>query len=381
MQACILEGFYGKAWSFKQRQWLLQLLGSDLNDFLAVHGGKLNNPYKRYCYAPKSEASLRAQGQSDWSQQQFRQLDQLIQDAKRHNIEFYIGFSPLGIYELWHQQRQAAEAALMKRCEQFKRLDIDGIGLFFDDMPASQADSAAVQVAICDFIASQLNLPIVLCPSYYSFDPILEELFGARPEHYWLTLGHNLPDELDVFWTGDKVISQQYPALSIKPIADQLQRKVTVWDNSGVHDGKKTADFLPWQDRFQLSELPTDYVSGAWLNPANAFSIAMLQLVVSVGVACGGQVISSKRAVLALIDQRLAAWLDSFIGVFTEQGLSQLSAAEKQHCSDSLSKLLPIVKQQHSDNPLLTTWLDFFQQDILSWLDGHFVFDPACLTG
>jgi len=83
----------------------------------------------------------------------------------------------------------------------------------------------------------------ILCPTYYTFDPILEKVFGTMPEGYWDVLGKEIDPAVDFFWTGPKVCSTEYPESHLKDVMERLGRKPFIWDNYPVNDSEKRSKF------------------------------------------------------------------------------------------------------------------------------------------
>ena len=381
MQLAVLEGFYGRTWSFEQRHFLLSLLATD---FLGLYSANVAPvlPVKHYCYAPKADRKLRQDWQQCWAEHEYTEIARLARFAGDNQLEFSLGFSPLGLYELWtgsHSEKQAAQQSIIKRLDEFATLKISALGLFFDDMIGDKPDLASVQAEITAFIQVYLHeinfsIDLYFCPSYYSFDPVLEELFGKMPTNYWQDLGKLLPDDVAVFWTGDKVISSSYPEQSVKPIAQCFQRPITLWDNSCVHDGKISAKFLPIKSGPKVLALQNNaLLAGIWFNPANAFSIAVLSLL-------GMLAKDEFNSLLATISEPLAIFFNHYQDLFLEQGIDAISFEQKQRLKESFDVAITEARLSASHNFALMRWLDFLVCDMKTWLEMGFDFDPACLT-
>src|SRR5690606_38231537 len=78
---------------------------------------------------------------------------------------------------------------------------------------------------------------IILCPTYYSDDPVLERVFGERPHNYWQNLGEQLDSRTDIFWTGPRVCSEHFNVEHLHAVGQRLGRKPFLWDNYPVNDG------------------------------------------------------------------------------------------------------------------------------------------------
>ena len=57
-----------------------------------------------------------------------------------------------------------------------------------------------------------------MCPSYYSYDPALDRLFGQRPLEYLEELGQGLSPEIEVYWTGERICSKSYTVEHLREV-------------------------------------------------------------------------------------------------------------------------------------------------------------------
>jgi hyaluronoglucosaminidase len=63
---------------------------------------------------------------------------------------------------------------------------------------------------------------IFFCPTYYSFDPILDRVFGKRPHNYLSDLGKLLDPLVRVYWTGPEVCSQEISSVRLRLVKREL---------------------------------------------------------------------------------------------------------------------------------------------------------------
>jgi hypothetical protein len=339
----LIEGFYGRSWNLSERQSLLARLNA--------------LKFQRYCYAPKSDSLLRKDWQHLYAKDNFAELLQLREYSAKQNIQFEVGFSPLGLVDDWHEQ---SRKILKAKLAQLNELNLDGINILFDDMTSNCLQLAKIQSEIAIFIAEFFpDAAINICPSYYSFDPILEEVFGAMPENYLVDFGELMPQAFGVFWTGDKVISESYPQASIDKAASLLKRAPMLWDNSLANDGKKTSPYLKFKPMaIKQAELPKN-ISGIYFNPMNQAAIAEQVL---------GSFFAEDTISFA---QLLDIPLESF-----KQLLLRFEN-ELQH--RALDEIEPLIKKDIYD--LFTAYPEqALARNICDWLDGQFIFDPECLT-
>ena len=230
MQAAlgIIEGYYGAPWSWEAR--------AETISFLAPHG------YRFYFYAPKADLFLRERWQEDHPRETADRLRDLARHCRDAGVRFGIGLSP---FEIHRDFGRSARASLARKLTFFADVGIDDLAILFDDMKGDDPDLAQKQVDIVHWIAERAKADnIVACPTYYSDDPLLDRVFGQRPEHYLEEFGARLDPSIDVFWTGEEVVSRAISVGHIDRIASLIGRKPFLWDNYPVNDGKRMSQFL-----------------------------------------------------------------------------------------------------------------------------------------
>jgi hyaluronoglucosaminidase len=224
----IIEGFYGKPWTWRER--------ADTIAFLAHHG------YSFYHYAPKADPYLRRRWQEPYPQDWLDELSKLSRHCGALGVRFGMGLTP---YDLHQQFDEAARDALSRKLDTLEQLGVVDLGILFDDMRGELPDLAARQVEIVDWISSRTSAArIIVCPSYYSDDPVLDRAFGNRPAGYLEELGRRLDPGIEIFWTGEEVCSREISPAHVERVAEQIGRKPFLWDNYPVNDGQRMSQFL-----------------------------------------------------------------------------------------------------------------------------------------
>src|SRR5690606_31003622 len=181
----IIEGFYGPQWSWQTR--------AETVTFLAPHG------YRFYIHAPKGDAWLRRRWQEPHPPEHAHQLQELAAHCRTHGVHFGVGLSP---YEIYRDFDDAARDALARKLTFLDEIGTDYLAILFDDMHGDVPDLAARQVDIVHWIRERTRATrLVFCPTYYSDDPILDRIFGARPDGYLEQLGERMDRSIDIFWT------------------------------------------------------------------------------------------------------------------------------------------------------------------------------------
>jgi len=248
----IIEGYFGQAWSWRDREYVMEFLAPEGFDF--------------YIYAPKADLYLRRDWRTLYPEPELARLRTFAEACRNAHVRFGIGLSP---YELYKNFDGATKNILVEKIEQLQDTGINELAIFFDDMPGDMADLAPRQVEIMDFVASQSSVnQLSFCPTYYSNDRVLDRVFGSRPASYLESLGRNLDDNIEVFWTGEEVCSREYSAQHLKGIAEKLQRKPILWDNYPVNDGPVKSQYLHIRGFSGRSSDIAEHVCRHAINPA-----------------------------------------------------------------------------------------------------------------
>jgi len=348
----IIEGFFGRSWSWEDRKNYAQ--------FLAL------NEYNFYIYAPKDDKNLRTQWQTDWPTDVKKSLTDLRQVYRAANVQFGIGLSPHEIYlDNSHDQR----AQLDQRIKQINQLEPDILCILFDDMRGDIPGLAEIQIDIAHQAAATSNTKkIIFCPTYYSFDPVLERVFGVMPKNYWQTFAQHLDKNIDIFWTGEKVCSTNYPAEHLSQVTELIGRKPFLWDNYPVNDGAVKSNLLQLRAFDQGHSQLADKVAGHAVNPMNQPWLSQIPLA-SLPLAYREKENYSADAAFSSISNNLcgdelAKQLQRDIHQLQDVGLKKLTQQERH--------ALHAIYQRFDKNP--------YAQEIIAWLNDEYRFDPACLT-
>lgn len=248
----IIEGYYGTPWSWDVR--------TETVSFLAPHG------YGFYLYAPKADPFLRRRWQEDHPRDMADGLAKLAAHCRRTGVRFGVGLSP---YEIYRDFNTEAKEALSRKLAFFDALGIDDLAILFDDMEGSQPDLAEAQAAIVDWVAHRSRASrIIMCPSYYTDDPVLDRLFGRRPEGYLRKLGELLDPAIGIFWTGEEVCSREFSPGHLARVTGELRRKPFLWDNYPVNDGPRMSPFLHLRGFTGRPASIAPHVAAHGVNPA-----------------------------------------------------------------------------------------------------------------
>lgn len=339
----IVEGYFGRAWSWQARAGVL--------DRLAPAG------YRFFHYAPKQDGKLRRNWQVLHSKREATAIEAFAGRCRDRKVRFGIGLTPYGAHLCFDEEMRAS---LKAKLAQLNSWHIDDLAILFDDMRGDLPDLAKRQVEIVAFIIDHSRASrFFFCPSYYSLDPKLDTVFGQRPETYLLDLGRMLDPAVAIYWSGEEVCSPEIGEAHLADMETILGRKVALWDNYPVNDGPRMSQYLhlraftgrrssiaaqishhainpasqPILGCIPALTLPMVYRQGMQYRYSNAFTSAALQV-------CGADLADKLRTDLLALQQT---------------GLAQMSGVLKAQLRERYSAF-------DSDAA----------REIVDWLDGGY---------
>ncbi|XP_003426978.1 protein O-GlcNAcase isoform X2 [Nasonia vitripennis] len=235
----VVEGFYGRPWTTEQRKDLFRKLKKWGMD--------------SYLYAPKDDYKHRAYWRDLYTVEEAEHLTGLITAARESGITFYYALSP-GLDITYSSIKEVT--ALKRKLEQVSQFGCQAFALLFDDIEPemSEADKevfqsfAHAQVSVTNDIFQHLGQPrFLLCPTQYCATRAMPNVSSSE---YLNTLGSKLAQEIDIMWTGPKVISRLLTVESIEEITEVLRRPPVIWDNLHANDYDQKRVFLgPYSGR------------------------------------------------------------------------------------------------------------------------------------
>ena len=337
----VFEGFYGKPWPSSSRLAMLE--------WLAALG------LVAYLYAPKADASLRRAWRKPWTSAERAHAGQLAAAGAAAGVAVHVGLSPFALYEAYDRP---ARAALRDRIREIIDCGVAGVALLFDDMPGNIDALATRQAEIATDVVHWLgDLRLRLCPTYYSDDPVLDRVCGARPVSYLEDLGHQLPGDVALFWTGPTVCADAIAEDHLQDVARRTGRTLALWDNYPVNDSKLRSAHLYLQPLAQRAV--STNLESHWCNAMNQAALSLPALA-SLAELHGRRSTAARREVFAAagVDDALieACW-----------PLSRVARDE----------LDPVEQGRLRD---LARERGLAGRELRDWLDGLYRFDPACLT-
>ena len=219
----LVEGFFGRPWTWAQRRDVMQRL--------APHG------FGFHLYAPKADAWLRRRWTEPHPDDEAQAMADFAAACRAAGVRFGVGLSP---FEAYRDFNSDVQEALKRKLALLDAAGVEELAILFDDMKGDVDDLAARQVEIAHFAAEHTGAGrLLVCPVYYSDDPVLDRVFGARPDGFLEDFGRRLDPSIGVFWTGEEVCAREFSRGHLQRVGDQLRRKPTLWDNYPVNDGPR----------------------------------------------------------------------------------------------------------------------------------------------
>lgn len=311
-----------------------------------------------YLYAPKADACLRKGWKRSWPVAERAHLAAVAQRSGDKGLAFHIGLSP---FELYRDYNGASKTALKNKLGEIIDLGVAGLALLFDDMPGNLDSLADRQGEVCSDIrywVGTSGLELRLCPSYYSDDPILDEIFGQRPDRYLETLLDSLEGGYEVFWTGPEVCS---PAVTPEDLAGPsrlCEGRLALWDNYPVNDSRARSPHIytdPLQGR---SAALGGVISSHWCNAMNQPALSLPAL-------------ASLPALYGALNQQ-------WEGALEEAGVDE---ALIEACEPLASRTLDSLEDSERAKLDFAASKDSLAaSELRDWLGGGYEFDPECLT-
>ncbi|KPJ74185.1 hypothetical protein AMJ52_01625 [candidate division TA06 bacterium DG_78] len=239
----VIEGFYRKPYTFKQRQNLITFLSTHgLNTY--VYGPKADPFHRKKWYMPYPDAKI----------EEFRILNKL---CKQHSIHFNYALSPLSYPDV---------GKIVSKIATMTRIGITHFSLLYDDIKVPLTrDTAIVQVntanKLFDYLCSKIAYPMLFfCPTQYR---------GFDRTEYMLTCAKKLNTNIRMFWTGKRVVSTKIHEKDIDRITEIMRRPPLIWDNLFAND-YIPGIILRFPYRYREPAI-VQKVAGILINPMNQY--------------------------------------------------------------------------------------------------------------
>jgi hypothetical protein len=338
----IIEGYFGAPWAWADRTHVMCTL--------AGHG------YRFFIYAPKADAHLRRRWKEPHPKAEHEALASFAAACRAQGVRFGVGLSPFEVYRHFDDE---ARATLKARIAQLDALGLDDLAILFDDMRGDMPDLAARQAEIVAFVAGCTKATrLIMCPSYYTDEIVLDRVFGARPANYLEDLGRLLNPNVEVFWTGEEVCARAFSPGHLQDVAGRLRRKPFLWDNYPVNDGPRMSQFLHLRGFTGRPASMAAHVSAHAINPAlqpNLSLIPALTLVDSYAQGDGYCYMGSfRKAARVVMGEEGAKLVESDLLSLQDAGLGNLGERAQRLRAKWAAHAHPAA------------------QEIVAWLDGKY---------
>ncbi|HEY8003245.1 MAG TPA: beta-N-acetylglucosaminidase domain-containing protein [Phenylobacterium sp.] len=345
-----IEGFFGRPYSWAERTALMR--------FLAPHG------YGFYLYAPKADAYLRRRWREAYPGEDLAALAIFAAACRDVGVAFGVGLSPFEVHFGFDAE---ARAALADKLTALDAAGCEWLAICFDDMKGDLADLAHRQAQIVAFAAEHSAARrLIVCPSYYTDDPVLDRVFGQRPAGYLKDLGAALDPAIDLMWTGEEVCARELSVGHLDRVAAEMGRKPFLWDNYPVNDGPRMGKHLHLRAFTGRPAAIAGSIAGHAVNPASQATLSAIpMLTLAASYAQGpayayGQ--AFRDAALAVCGPDLAQALSTDLLSLDDAGLAEFSDERR-------AKLR--ARYAAFDHPAA--------REVVDWLDGGYAITGEAL--
>ena len=222
-----IEGFYGKPWTHENRKMMLKLMS-----FYGMN---------TYYYAPKDDPYHRDKWQELYPEKELSQLAELSSMCEENFIDFHFCIAP-GLSMKYTSEEDYN--ALVRKAEQLYSIGIRNFGLLLDDIPenlwfdedkaAFDGEAVNAHISLCNKFRASLKLfdascKLTVCPLQYH---------GKGNEYFISKLGQGLAGDIDIFWTGKNICSQELTVREAVIFENSTNRQPLYWDNFPVNDAE-----------------------------------------------------------------------------------------------------------------------------------------------
>ncbi|MEW6705556.1 MAG: beta-N-acetylglucosaminidase domain-containing protein [Pseudomonadota bacterium] len=308
----VIEGYFGRPWGHEDRKQVLTRL-RELG-------------YAWFHYAPKADTYLRRRWRELHPATMLAALADLSAHCRGLGLRFGVGLSP---YELYRDFSSDARRTFIDKVRSLDAIGIDDLAILFDDTCGEVPELAAREAEIVHTArASTRASRVLMCPTYYSDDRMLDVVFGERPRGYLQDLGRRLDPAIGVYWTGEEICAREFSPGHLAGVAEALGRKPTLWDNYPVNDGPLMSRHLHLRGFTGRRHTIADHVAGHAINPALQPHLSLIPaatLAASYREGDGYAYLNAFReAARALTGEPLASMLVEDLHALQDRGLDAL---------------------------------------------------------
>ena len=308
----VIEGYFGRPWHHEDRKCVL------------THLRELG--YSWFHHAPKADGFLRRRWRESHPPAAVAQLADLSAHCRSLGMRFGIGLSP---YELYRDYTGAAKADFVAKLRALDEIGIDDLAILFDDTRGDVPDLAAREAEIVHAaLATTGASRVLMCPTYYSDDRMLDVVFGERPAGYLDELGRRLDPRVGVYWTGEEICARELGVGHLARVTESLRRKPTLWDNYPVNDGPRMSRFLHLRGFTGRPSAIGPHIAAHAINPALQPHLSLIPAATLAASYREGSAFAYmhafREAARTLAGADLAAMLEADLHALQDRGIDQL---------------------------------------------------------
>lgn len=308
----VIEGYFGKPWSHGDRKHVMTRL-RDIG-------------YSWFHYAPKADAFLRRRWREPHPSDVLAELVELSAYCRGLGMRFGMGLSP---YELCRDFSGPGRADFIAKVRALDDTGIDELAILFDDTRGDVPDLAAREADIVHTAqANTCASRVLMCPTYYSDDRMLDVVFGERPEGYLGELGRRLDPRVGVYWTGEEICAREHSVAHLTRVAEALGRRPTLWDNYPVNDGPRMSRFLHLRGFTGRPSVIGPHLAAHAINPALQPHLSLIPAATLAASYRDGANYAYMRAfreaACACAGDALASMLESDLHALQDRGIDHL---------------------------------------------------------
>ncbi len=308
----MIEGYFGKPWEHEDRKRVLTRL-RELG-------------FSFFHFAPKADAFLRRRWRESHPAPRLAELADLSSHCRALGLRFGVGLSP---YELYRDFSRPARKDFIAKIKLLDDAGIDELAILFDDTRGDVPDLAAREAEIVHTaIANTRASRVLMCPTYYSDDRMLDVVFGERPQGYLDDLGRRLDPAVDVYWTGEEICAREFSPGHLERVSERLRRRPTLWDNYPVNDGPLMSRFLHLRAFTGRPSTIGPHVAAHAINPSLQPHLSLIPAATLVASYRDGAaycyMAAFQEAARALAGPVVAQMLEEDLHALQERGLHEL---------------------------------------------------------
>lgn len=342
----VMEIFFGDPWPADAR--------------LNYAGYLKSEGYGFYLYAPKADRHLRKEWSKPWEPEYVRELTEMARTFQSQGVKYGIALSPFEIDQMTTAQ---IDQLLDEKIGIFNKIGLDYLGIFFDDMMVYDG-LAAHQITLLNKVRERTSAKILFCPTFYSYDPILDKVFGQRPPDYLEQIADGIATDVEILWTGPKVLSDEISPAHIDEVTRLLKRPPFLCDNVFANDGPKNCKFLKLKYPAGRPAESFKKANGWAINPMNQSEISKIVLSAMNKAARGAAPQNAfESAVRQICSEPLSQLVIKNRELFLTEGIDKIPEPVKSSLLADLEKMNEPVALEIKD-----------------WLLGKYTVGTECLT-